>query len=224
MVILSRPLPRSTRRSPLESLAFRSFKETAPWQKKQARTKMKLLVAVIVTLFVVFSAALTEDLKDGPSNVLCPHPESVPLLSRSRRSYGRKEYVMYHGTSVNAAFSIIRNGFKPSKDGMLGPGVYVSRDIRKAQGYPANIPPHERVILKVKVRVGKVKKIDRQGHPLQRTWHLYGYDTAWVPPNCGMVPSGLQENCIWDPKRIKILDVVQAPAYAMPQLKSILPR
>ncbi|XP_078516567.1 uncharacterized protein LOC144781535 [Lissotriton helveticus] len=184
---------------------------------------MKLLMVVIATLFVLFSAALTEDLKDGPSyhlEGLSPQDESIPLLSRSRRSFGRKEYVMYHGTSVPAAFSILSNGFTPSKDGMLGRGVYVSRDIRKVEGYPLNIPPHERVILKLKVRVGKVKAIDRQGHPLQKTWHKHGYDTAWVPPNCGMVPSGLEESCVWDPKRIKIIDVVKAPAYAMASLKS----
>ncbi|XP_078516565.1 uncharacterized protein LOC144781534 [Lissotriton helveticus] len=188
---------------------------------------MKLLVVVIATLFVLFSAALTEDLKDGPSHHLeglNPHDESVPLLSRSRRSKGREEFIMYHGTSVPAAFSILNNGFKPSQGGMLGRGVYVSRDIRKAQAYPLDIPADERVVLKLKVRVGKVKKIDRQGHPLQQTWHEHGYDTAWVPPNCGMVPSGLEESCVWDPKRIKIVDVVQGPDNAMPFLKSKVPR
>ncbi len=59
----------------------------------------------------------------------------------------------------------------------------------------------QRVVLRVKVNVGKVKKIDRQGHPLQRTWLDHGYDTAWCPPNCGMVSSGLEEDCVWDPNQ-----------------------
>ncbi|XP_029470529.1 uncharacterized protein LOC115098222 [Rhinatrema bivittatum] len=139
-----------------------------------------------------------------------------------RRYTGHRFYDMYHGTSVQAAISIIQTGFIPSKDGMLGRGVYVSRDIKKAQRYPMYLSPTDRVILKVNVRVGKVKKIDRQGHPLQKTWHAHGYDTAWVPPNSGMVPSGLEENCVWDPKRVKVMDVVQAPPAALGNLKSLL--
>uniref|UniRef100_A0A4W5JUA0 Uncharacterized protein n=1 Tax=Hucho hucho TaxID=62062 RepID=A0A4W5JUA0_9TELE len=37
-----------------------------------------------------------------------------------------------------------------------------------------------------------------------KTWHDEGYDSAWVPPNCGMVKSGLDENCVWDPNRITL--------------------
>uniref|UniRef100_A0A0E9W9J0 Uncharacterized protein n=1 Tax=Anguilla anguilla TaxID=7936 RepID=A0A0E9W9J0_ANGAN len=69
---------------------------------------------------------------------------------------------------------------------------------------------HERVVLKLKVNVGKVKEIDRQGHPMQKTWHtLYGYDTAWCPPNCGMVESNLEEVCIWDPNRIMVIGAIR---------------
>ncbi|KAK1876996.1 putative arabinosyltransferase A, partial [Dissostichus eleginoides] len=45
-------------------------------------------------------------------------------------------------------------------------------------------------------------------HPKQKTWHDDGFDTAWVPPNCGMVKSGLEEDCVWDPSRIKILEII----------------
>ncbi len=79
---------------------------------------------------------------------------------------------------------------------MLGRGVYLSRDLEKARRYPLKLKAYQRVILKVKVNVGKVKKIDCQGHPLQKTWHDQGYDTAWCPPKCGMVPSGLEEDCV----------------------------
>lgn len=120
-------------------------------------------------------------------------------------------YTMYHGTSEDGARAIIAKGFKQSTDGMLGPGVYVSRDINKASKYPLDLPRHERVVLKLEVRVGRVKKIDRQGHPLQKTWHDEGYNTAWVPPNCGMVPSGQEEDCIWNPKRVKVIRRVPTP-------------
>ncbi|XP_044133597.1 uncharacterized protein LOC122926289 [Bufo gargarizans] len=120
---------------------------------------------------------------------------------------GRRFYTMYHGTSVNAAYSIINNGFQVSLNGMLGRGVYISKDVRKASKYPGG--QVDKVVLKLSVRVGKVKKIDRQDHPLRLTWHDHGYDSAWVPPGCGMVPSGQEEDCVYDPWRIKVTDVVR---------------
>ncbi|XP_027011494.2 uncharacterized protein LOC113648486 [Tachysurus fulvidraco] len=121
---------------------------------------------------------------------------------------GHRYYIMYHGTTLEAAKQIKLHGFRCSDDGMLGPGVYVSRSVAKAKRYPLNPPPGEKLaILKLKVRVGKVKKIDKQGHPLQKTWHDEGYDTAWVPPNCGMVKSSLEEECVWDPSRIEVLEM-----------------
>ncbi|KAG9341477.1 hypothetical protein JZ751_019287 [Albula glossodonta] len=117
-----------------------------------------------------------------------------------------KWYIMYHGTSRAAAEQIMANGFRQSSDGILGQGVYVSRDLQKANKYPLNLPKHEKVVLKLRVNVGRVKKIDYQGHPMQKTWHTeHGYDTAWCPPNCGMLPSGMEEDCVWDPQRITVI-------------------
>ncbi|XP_032905420.1 uncharacterized protein LOC116991159 [Amblyraja radiata] len=132
-----------------------------------------------------------------PCTILTLHPRS-PVEG--------KIYVMYHGTTAASAQSISQNGFRQSKGGMLGPGVYVSRDLQKASRYPLDIDPSQKIVLKLLVNVGKVKMIDYQGHPLQKTWHYHGYNTAWCPPNCGMVPSGLEEDCVWDPKRIKVID------------------
>ncbi len=95
-------------------------------------------------------------------------------------------YTMYHGTTVQTARLIITAGFQQSADGMLGPGVYVSRDQKKAERYPLKSLPTDRVVLKLSVDCGKIKRIDKDNHPLQKTWHSQGYDTAWVPPNCGM--------------------------------------
>ncbi|XP_048450714.1 uncharacterized protein LOC125482645 isoform X1 [Rhincodon typus] len=127
-----------------------------------------------------------------------------------------KVYVMYHGTHVNHVDTILKYGFKQSPDGMLGRGVYVSRDIRKACRYPLNTPESQKVVLKLRVNVGKVKTINCQGHPLQKTWHDHGYDTAWCPPNCGMVPSDLEVDCIWDPKRIKVVGIIDQSAQPNP--------
>uniref|UniRef100_A0A8C1J9K8 Grass carp reovirus (GCRV)-induced gene 2g n=1 Tax=Cyprinus carpio TaxID=7962 RepID=A0A8C1J9K8_CYPCA len=86
-----------------------------------------------------------------------------------------KVYIMYHGTSIQAALNISTEGFQQSADGMLERGVYLSRDLKKAARYPLHLPE---------------------------------YDTAWCPPKCGMVSSGLEEDCVWDPKRITDIDLI----------------
>uniref|UniRef100_A0A8C5MUW1 PARP catalytic domain-containing protein n=1 Tax=Leptobrachium leishanense TaxID=445787 RepID=A0A8C5MUW1_9ANUR len=134
-----------------------------------------------------------------------------------------KFYTMYHGTTLDAAEKVIEQGFQPSLKGMLGKGIYVSRDEEKAARYPLKEDDKcFQVILELKVNVGKVKKIDYQGHPLQMTWHEHGYDTAWVPPGCGMVKSGLEEDCVWDPNRIKVIGVVKAPGNSLVRLQNLL--
>ncbi|KAM6913338.1 uncharacterized protein PEZ65_013877 [Lycodopsis pacificus] len=142
-------------------------------------------------------------------------PEGVVPLGLSEPLRNRK-YVMYHGTTKATAQLILKNGFKQSKDGMLGRGVYLSRDPQKASRYPIDHPESDKVVIKVQVNVGEVIAINRQRHPRQKTWHdsTCGpvFDTAWVPPNCGMVPSGLEEDCVWDPNRIKILKTINPRA------------
>uniref|UniRef100_A0A8C4E4N9 PARP catalytic domain-containing protein n=1 Tax=Dicentrarchus labrax TaxID=13489 RepID=A0A8C4E4N9_DICLA len=122
----------------------------------------------------------------------------------------RGVYTMYHGTSVACARLILTSGFKQSSRGMLGQGVYVSRDKQKAAHYPLNSQVTDRVIFQLRVRPGRVKRIDKDNHPMQFTWHANGYDTAWVPPNCGLkaVPSGMEEDCVFDPKRVEVFDMI----------------
>ena len=134
------------------------------------------------------------------NDFVLPHGVQRLVLQEPEQN---QTYVMYHGTTRESAQSILSRGFQQSKDGMLGPGVYVSRDLQKASRYPLNLPEYLRVVIRMTASTGKVKRIDYQGHPMQKTWHQHGYDTAWVPPMSGMVPSGLEENCIWDPKRIR---------------------
>ncbi|KAL3063476.1 hypothetical protein OYC64_003110 [Pagothenia borchgrevinki] len=133
-------------------------------------------------------------------------------LNSSQKPRSRGVYTMYHGTSITSARVIIANGFKQSSDGMLGKGVYVSRNINKASGYPFLCSPADRVVLQLHVRVGRVKRIDKDNHPMQKTWHSHGYDTAWVPPNIGLlaVRSGLEEDCVFDPKRVKVVGIAKA--------------
>lgn len=135
-------------------------------------------------------------------------PTFPPCLESLTGPVDGKIYVMYHGTSRENAANIQREGFRRSVDGMLGPGVYLSRDLQKASRYPLRLCEHQRVVLRCKVYVGKVKRIDYQNHPMQRTWHENGYDTAWCPPNCDMVESNLEEDCVWDPVNITVIDEI----------------
>lgn len=145
-------------------------------------------------------------------------------LGASQEPKDRGVYTMFHGTSVANARLIIANGFRQSSGGMLGPGVYVSRDKTKAARYPLRNNASDRVVLELRVRLGRVKRIDKDNHPMQYTWNTQGYDTAWVPPNCGMVavPSGLEEDCVFDPKRVKVTGIAQAPDTLLAELKQLV--
>ncbi|CAL8316667.1 unnamed protein product [Arctogadus glacialis] len=144
-----------------------------------------------------------------------------PLFGVERMGHGKpncnKTYVMYHGTTRTNATAILSEGFRQSVNGMLGCGVYLSRDLNKARAYPIDrsLPDSERVVLRVEVNVGNVIAINYQGHPRQKNWHDGGwlvnrevFDTAWCPPNCGMTPGGMEEDCVWDPSRIKIVKCI----------------
>ena len=117
---------------------------------------------------------------------------------------------MYHGTS-GANARVIKaagvNGLQPSAGGMLGAGVYCSREQQKALAYARDKTGGNSggVIFVLRVHVGKVKAIRSMGDPLQQTWHAAGYNTAWVPP--GVNPSGLEEDCVWNPQRVTIVGV-----------------
>ncbi|XP_028313051.1 uncharacterized protein LOC114469599 [Gouania willdenowi] len=139
------------------------------------------------------------------------------VLQPTQSPQNRGVYKMYHGTTIANARLIVANGFKPSSGGLLGKGVYVSRDKKKASAYPRNflfgVNKSDQVILELRVRVGRVKKIDSNNYHMRETWHRDGYDTAWVPPNCGLsaVPSGLEEDCVFDPKRVKVVGIASTP-------------
>lgn len=134
-------------------------------------------------------------------------------LGPSQRPQDKGVYTMYHGTSVASARLIVASGFKQSPHGLLGKGVYVSRSRRKASSYPRQSSQSDRVVLEVRVRVGRVKRINTDNHPMQYTWSTKGFDTAWVPPHCGLtaVPSGLEEDCVFDPKRVQVVGIAKAP-------------
>ena len=47
-----------------------------------------------------------------------------------------------------------------------------------------------------------------ENDPMMTTWQQHGYDSAWAPTDAGGRGAGLEENCIKDPKRIKIINAI----------------
>lgn len=136
-----------------------------------------------------------------------------PVLPESER-HGRssaasnyKKKTVYHGTTSARADRIQREGIRPSADGMLGPGVYVSADYNKAlreakrRGYRDG--GGQPTVLEFDVNVGSVMVIDRKDHPRRLNWQST-HDSAWVPPNTrDLCPiGGSEESCIKDPRRL----------------------
>ena len=140
---------------------------------------------------------------------------------------------MYHATpSLENAALIEQNGFRASTSGLLGPGVYVSRDVNKAEQYRGS----SGIMFEVLVRVGRVCHISPDRVPVpavasqalngasQRMvepkdlvpdkWHDAGYDTAWVPADCsdavfrggaGWSLGHKEETCVFDAHRVTVL-------------------
>ena len=132
--------------------------------------------------------------------------QSLSRILRNRRPPSHRMQIRaYHGTHQRNVDSIRRFGFRPSVGGMLGPGVYISRDLNKVQRY-CKWYRGLGVILELQVEVGAVCTIDRQGHSRQKTWQK-SFDTAWVPSNCSMVQSQLEEGCVAEAHNIQVVRV-----------------
>ena len=119
---------------------------------------------------------------------------------------------LYHATSLEAALRIQAEGFRvpkgPSQQkagALLGPGVYASATLQKAMKYCDG--PEGGIVFQLAVDLGRCKTLE-ENDPMMITWHLHGYDSAWAPTGAGGRGAGLEENCIKDPKRIKIMQAI----------------
>ncbi len=141
------------------------------------------------------------------------------LKERYHNGVVERTYVMYHGTTFRRAANIHAKGFTRTPDGMLGAGIYLSRDIKKAAQYATAGNGRPGIIIKCEVQVGRVKKVASQDDKFQKSWRRNGYDTAWVPSNNrmkkrnGVAFSQLTENCVSDPRRIKVIQYLKKPEH-----------
>jgi hypothetical protein len=79
----------------------------------------------------------------------------------------------------------------------------VTATLEKALNY-AKHKEHGGAIFKLRVDLGRCKELGH-GDPIMKTWHRHGYDSAW---SAAGLNGECEENCIKDPARIKITDVV----------------
>ena len=119
---------------------------------------------------------------------------------------------LYHATSLEAALRIQAEGFRvpngPSQQkagALLGPGVYASATLQKAIQYCDG--PEGGIVFQLAVDLGKCITL-KENDPMMTTWQQHGYDSAWAPTGAGGRGAGLEENCMKDPKRIKIVNAI----------------
>ena len=104
---------------------------------------------------------------------------------------------LYHGTSLQAALNIQEQGFKTdriSHGSNLGRGVYASSSIAKANSYAND---KTSVVLLLKVDLGRCAMTTR----MRTDWHP-AFDSIYYRN------SYADEFCIWDPKRVTVVDVI----------------
>ena len=109
---------------------------------------------------------------------------------------------VYHGTSLETAEIIRREGFKPSSDGLLGPGTYVAR-ADKASKFAANCPRHggsSGAVVKVRISFTRAKFVSFNDH----VWLSEGYD-ACRAERTSMSP--YPEWCLKSPSQVEVLEV-----------------
>lgn len=105
---------------------------------------------------------------------------------------------VYHGTSAANAASIMKGGFTPYKEGMAGPGTYVTTDQSKAQTFAGT----GGVVVRAVANLGNVKIVDARGarehHYSESSWQN-NHDSALIPKGEGVARP---EHCVKDSRRV----------------------
>ncbi|CAL1170029.1 unnamed protein product [Cladocopium goreaui] len=135
---------------------------------------------------------------------------------KSRKIEPGKVEMVYHGTSKENADAILKKGFNPSKDGLLGSGVYVTTDLGKASAFAGS----DGRILRAAANLGSVQTVDarkaRQGGFSEVAWQR-SHDAAYVPQGEGVARS----NLLWSLGKVLVKEEIfmeQMAAMAIPQI------
>lgn len=130
------------------------------------------------------------------------------IRTRVTRRPHLKPKNFYHGTSLEAAISIQKKGFRVDLSGTnagaaLGPGVYITTTLEKALNY-AKANPCQGAVLQLEVHLGRCYEVKDDSLAERKAWQERGYDSAWAKEG---VIGEREENCVVDPTRVKITNV-----------------
>ena len=117
-------------------------------------------------------------------------------------SPGAEQHDLYHGTSWETAQIIQREGFKPSSDGLLGPGTYVAH-ADKASRFAANCPRHggdAGAVVKVRITFTRAKYVSYN----DRSWISEGFDACRAERTSS---SPYPEWCLKSARQVEVLEI-----------------
>lgn len=133
--------------------------------------------------------------------------ESDPL------PFAEETVFLWHGTALYSAERIVRDTFRPSSAGLLGPGVYLG-DLGKARNYVRGSSAEWGVLLYVEAALGRVG--NAREVPDYRT--TMQYDTIHAPAGGlhGAWGGSLRrrEWCVRNPARVRVREVHIVPVWA----------
>lgn len=142
-----------------------------------------------------------------------PDPSETEEGRKNWGCFGRhvgecgEQVVMYHGTTRAAARSIWADGFVPSSYGMMGPGIYLSRDFAWASDFARSkaakgFDRSERgVVLTCRVCRGASKRLGYTGK-MRQEWQRQGVDSVHVVNQS----AHFTEDCVVSPDRVLAVD------------------
>ena len=115
----------------------------------------------------------------------------------------------YHGTSLEAILAIQEGGFRVDLSGSnagaaLGPGVYITTTLQKALNY-AKPNPAAGGVFQLQVYLDKCYQVASNDQGERTGWVAKGFDSAWA--SAGVIGQR-EENCVRDPNRVRITNVV----------------
>ena len=120
----------------------------------------------------------------------------------------------YHGTSLEAILAIQATGFRVDLAGTnagaaLGAGVYVTTTLEKALNYAKGVAsspnPADGGVFQLRVDLGRCYTVRSGDRGERKGWAERGYDSAWAA--AGII-GAREENCVRDPARVGIVNVV----------------
>lgn len=203
------PLASSMTVVPLPSPPPGPATDTAPLIAVIVVLAMCILGAIGVAVVTVMGHSRTTAAPVIPMHSSSPTVHSAPSNYYIKQSVQNCTATFYHGTSLEAALSIQREGFRVDLSGSnagaaLGNGVYVTTTLEKALNY-AKPNPHSGVIFELNVDLGRCYEVQSSSDSNIDCWQTQGYDSARA--KAGVI-GVREENCVKDPGRVKIINAI----------------